>query len=219
MTAALIYQSVNPAVLAGVPWRAKRILDIGCGAGSLGQALKMRQDCWVTGVTFSAAEARLAQQQLNQVVQADLNHFEPAELGQFDCIVCSHVLEHLVEPEQLLRRLQRCLAPQGSLLVALPNVMFWRQRLQFLLGRFRYTEGGLMDQTHLRFFDWHSAQQLLTRSGFALQSRLADGGVPFARLLGPQASQRLNRKALDHWPGLFGFQFVLCAVAKEQGGA
>jgi SAM-dependent methyltransferase len=219
MNPTLVYQSVNPAVLAAIPALAKRILDIGCGAGTLGQALKARQECWVTGVTFSEAEARLAAQQVNQVVMADLNSFDPTALGQFDCIVCSHVLEHLVAPQQLLRRLYPCLSPQGTLLVALPNVMFWKQRVQFLRGRFRYTEGGLMDNTHLRFFDWHSATQLLTSVGFALQSRRADGHLPYSRFFGAAVSQVLNRNALARWPGLFGFQFVLCAGLGQRGAA
>jgi SAM-dependent methyltransferase len=210
MNTALVYQTANPAVLASIPPLAQRVLDIGCGAGTLGQAIKARRDCSVTGVTFSEHEARLARLHINHVVVADLNGFDPAPLGQFDCIVCSHVLEHLMAPEDLLRRLQPCLAPQGVLVVALPNVLFWKQRAQFLLGRFRYTEGGLMDNTHLRFFDWHSATRLLTASGYALQTRAADGQVPWSRFLGTSLSKLLNRNALARWPGLFGFQFVLC---------
>jgi SAM-dependent methyltransferase len=222
---AQVYQTVNPAVLQCVPARAQRVLDVGCGGGALGQALKARGAAWVGGVTFSHSEAALARQHIDQVWVADLNDFDPSCLAQsqglsdgppaglFDCIVCSHVLEHLVAPERLLKQLRHCLAPQGVLVVALPNVLFWKQRLQFVAGRFRYTEGGLMDNTHLRFFDWHTTAQLLRDGGFDVLQQQADGGLPGSRHLGAGLQQRLDQLALRRWPGLFGFQFVLrCGV-------
>ncbi len=205
----MIYQSINTAVLGCVPNGTRRLLDVGCGGGAFGAAVKATLACAVTGVTYSEAEAGSAAQRLDHVVVADLNHFDPAPLGQFDCIVCSHVLEHLLEPQQVLTRLRACLKPGGRLVVALPNVLFWKQRLQFLRGHFRYTDGGLMDRTHVRFFDWRSAEQLVREAGFTALSRHADGGFPLSRHLGPLLGKALDRWALARFPGLFGFQFVL----------
>jgi len=207
----LVYQTVNRAVLDCVPVQARSVLDIGCGGGLFGAALKARRPCTVLGVTFSQAEAELARTRLDRVEVADLNHMDPGVLGLHDCIVCSHVLEHLHEPQRLLRALQACLAPGGTLVVALPNVLHWKQRLQFAQGRFRYTEGGLMDHTHVRFFDWVTAAELLQHAGYRVESRRADGILPLSRLLGPRLSRRINRLAVAWWPGLFGTQFLLCA--------
>ena len=209
VAAPMVYQSVNQAVLRSVPLTARRVLDIGCGGGLFGAALKTRQDCQVTGVTYSEAEARQARTRLDQVEVADLNRIDIATLGRHDCIVCSHVLEHLHAPQHLLQGLRQCLEPGGSLVVALPNVLFWKQRLQFLRGRFRYTEGGLMDSTHFRFFDWHSAAELVRGAGYTLRERRADGVLPLSRLLGHRLAQGLDRQALALLPGLLGVQFVL----------
>src|SRR5437868_1086730 len=135
----LEYGALNQPVLSAVPQIARRVLDVGCGTGSLGRAVKARQQTEVVGVTYSEAEAEKARPNLDQVVVADLNEFDPLPLGRFDCVICSHVFEHLLWPDVLLRSLRPCLGSAGRLVVALPNVLAWRQRLRFLLGRFRYT--------------------------------------------------------------------------------
>ena len=211
----MIYQSINPAVFQRVPPATRRLLDIGCGGGVFGAAVKQALPCSVVGVTYSEAEADQARGQLDQVMVADLNGYDPAPLGEFDCIVCSHVLEHLHAPQQVLSRLRGCLAPGGRLVVALPNVLFWKQRLQFMAGRFRYTEGGLMDRTHVRFFDWHSAEQLVRDAGLTVVERSADGSFPLSRLLGSTLSAAIDRWMLRRFPGLFGFQFVLCCEVAD----
>ena len=208
----MIYQSINQAVFERIPPGTRSLLDVGCGGGVFGAAVKSARACAVVGVTYSEAEAMQARQRLDRVEVADLNDFEPDSLGTFDCIVCSHVLEHLHDPQQVLSSLRACLTPGGVLLVALPNVLFWKQRLEFLRGRFRYTEGGLMDRTHVRFFDWHSADQLIRDAGFEVIERVADGVFPLSRLFGSALSGRINRAVLRQFPGLFGVQFVLHAV-------
>ena len=211
--AALEYSALNRPVLAAIPMSARRILDVGCGTGELGRAIKDRQPAEVVGVTYSAAEATHAADVLDHVIEADLNRFETPELDPFDCIVCSHVLEHLAWPEEVLRGLHPLLSPGGRLVVALPNIVVWRQRLRLLMGEFRYTEGGLMDRTHFRFFDWDSAQNLVTGAGYRIVDAAADGGFPLARFL--PGGRLLSRVALGISPGLFGWQFIIVAQRRE----
>jgi SAM-dependent methyltransferase len=207
--ATLEYSSLNRPVLAAIPTSARRILDLGCGTGELGRAIKARQSAQVVGVTYSSAEAARAQDVLDQVLEVDLNRFETPDLEPFDCIVCSHVLEHLAWPEEVLRHLRPLLAPAGRLVVALPNIVVWRQRLRLLFGEFRYTDGGLMDRTHFRFFDWESARKLVADAGYRIVDAAADGGFPLARFL--PGGRLLSRAALGISPGLFGWQFVIVA--------
>ncbi len=208
-----IYDAVNQLVLQAVPATARSILDLGCGSGSLGRALKRRSggDCRITGVTLSEPEAALARQYLDEVIVADLNEFESKGTGSYDCIICSHVLEHLCWPEILLRRLRAGLAPEGVLVVGLPNILHWKQRVQFLQGRFRYADYGLMDRTHFRFFDWSTARELISSNGYSIVSAVADGGFPqggLVRRLNPFA-EIFDKVALQLAPGIFGWQFVI----------
>ncbi len=212
MNSALTYGSVNPGVLSRVPSDSQRILDVGCGSGVLGRVLKEQRPArFVAGITHSELEAAEARERLDQTIVADLETFDFGELGRFDCVICSHVLEHLRNPVQVLARLRPILAPGGTILIALPNVLYWRQRLQFLMGRFRYTRGGLMDDTHLIFFDWTTARDLVNQAGLRLVASASEGGFPGSRFLGP-AAHVLDSASLRLAPGLLGTQFVLVAT-------
>lgn len=204
----MIYESINRQVLECVPRSSKHVLDLGCGTGVFGKRLRETLGCRVTGVTYSQEEAKLAQPRLNEVVVGDLNEFDPQTVRDVDCAVCSHVLEHLYRPEHLLSRLARALPRGGTLVVALPNVLQWRQRLRFLGGRFRYTDGGLMDRTHYRFFDWNTAQGLLREGGFRVDRAQACGGFPGTRFM-PGLGGVIDKASTALFPGLFSWQFVM----------
>ena len=122
----LVYGAVNRAVLDVVPTGARRILDVGCGDGSLGSALKARQPAEVVGLTYSTDEADLAAGRLDRVEVCDLNALASSGLGTFDCVVCSHVLERLCRPEQFLAPPPGDRSGWPASVVALPNVA-WRQ--------------------------------------------------------------------------------------------
>ena len=208
----MVYEAFNEPVLQFIPTGAKKLLDLGCGNGVLGKYIQERWQAAVTGITYSETEAALARTNLDTVITADLNTFDFAELGQFDCIICSHVLEHLYEPEAVLRKLKGNLSETGTLIVALPNVLFYRQRLEFLKGHFRYTEGGgLMDSTHFRFFDWHTAQEMVQKAGFQIRSAASLGSFPLPvfRKIAPSLARKIDNWATKAYPGTFGWQFVI----------
>jgi SAM-dependent methyltransferase len=209
-----VYGAVNTPVLAAVPITARRVLDVGCGDGSLGRAIKARQPAEVVGLTYSCAEAEAASAHLDRVEVADVNQFEPGGVGCFDCVVCSHVLEHLCWPDRFLVGARVLIGPAGRLVIALPNALAWRQRLAFLAGRFRYTDGGLMDRTHFRFFDWRTAQDLVRGTGYCIVSASGDGVFPLARFL-PVVGSAISRSAMRLAPGLFASQFVIVAEPRE----
>jgi SAM-dependent methyltransferase len=206
-----IYQSLNTNVLIKVPKNAESILDIGCGAGTIGKKIKEDINCQIVGVTYSEAEAQIASQNLDRVIICDLNEFQTDDLGKFDCIICSHILEHLYQPQNLLKRLHINLKPNAIMIVALPNTLHWKQRLEFIRGKFRYTDGGLMDRTHFRFYDWQTAHELLQESGYEILNSEADGSFPLPgvrKFLPALLSCGIDHKAVQNFPGLFGFQFI-----------
>jgi 2-polyprenyl-3-methyl-5-hydroxy-6-metoxy-1,4-benzoquinol methylase len=210
---ALTYRSVNNSVLVSIPKEARKILDVGCGTGELGGVVKSLKQCFITGLTLNPLEAELAKGRLDEVFLVDLNCIQCEDLGKYDCIICCHVLEHLYEPLPILRSLvKNCLTSDGTIIVALPNIVHWKSRLNLLMGRFRYADGGVMDRTHFRFFDWRTAAELVQGAGLQIETSFADGILPFSRLFGPYSSQ-INRHACTIWPGLFGWQFVFTAKA------
>jgi 2-polyprenyl-3-methyl-5-hydroxy-6-metoxy-1,4-benzoquinol methylase len=209
----MFYEAVNGPVLSLVPETAGRVLDLGCGSGALGREIKRKIKCEVTGVTFSDKEANGAREYLDDVVVCDLNEFEPQELGSYDCIICSHILEHLYSPAEVLARLRDNLSSDGVLIVALPNALFWKQRWEFLRGRFRYTEGGIMDRTHYRFFDYATSVELVRNAQFEIITRDVDAyfPLPFLRQRLKFVAGCLDKLASKLIPGLCGTQFIIVA--------
>lgn len=199
----------NPALLALASATPGRALDCGCGAGA--NARLLRERGWeVTGITLSPRERDLASRHCARVVLADLEQALPDEVGSgYDLAVLSHVLEHLRRPELLLAAVARVLAPRGELLVALPNVLFYKVRQRALAGRFDYERAGILDETHLRFYTFASGAALLERSGLEVLDARADGGFPLGpirRALPAAAARRIDAAACRWRPGLFGEQ-------------
>jgi glycosyltransferase involved in cell wall biosynthesis/SAM-dependent methyltransferase len=207
------YGSENPAVFAAIPAGIESLLDVGCGTGSLMKWVRstMGPEVHLEGITYSENEASLAAPFADTVWSGDLNHFDFDRLGRFDCIVCSHVLEHLQWPERVLASLKEHLKANGRLIVALPNVLHFKSRYQFLRGRFRYTDQGVMDRTHFRFFDCASAQDLVRDAGYGIDSLGTPGyfPMPMLRKYVRPFAVAIDKAATGHWPGLFGVQFVL----------
>jgi SAM-dependent methyltransferase len=209
-----VYAGVNECVLSFVPPTAVWILDVGCGTGAFGERLRQERARTVVGITYSQEEAALAAGRLSQVICGELNTFDFVSLGEFDCVILSHILEHLYAPDDLLERLKCVLGPESVIVVALPNVVWWKQRLQFLIGRWRYEDWGILDRTHFRFFDMQSSEELLKQTGYEVLRARPDGLVPFIgpiRRLFPSLVSKLDRLLCILAPGLFAFQFVYLA--------
>ncbi len=215
----MIYEAINKTVLSMVPPSAGRILDVGCGTGSLGSALHQLRPCHITGITYSGDEARIATNNIDHVIQADLNTLDFSPLGNFDCIIMSHILEHLYSPESLLERIKCALLQDSVILVGLPNILFWKQRKEFLIGRWRYQNGGIMDRTHFRFFDAASSEKLLEQGGYTILERRYDGLFPLTKpvrkLMGPLA-RKLEVSICNRMPGFFAWQFVYLASVHQR---
>lgn len=131
------------------------VLDLGCGTGALGSWLNTHKLCTSDGLTLSQAEAEQARPHYRTVVVGNLEtddirtHFGHST---YDFIVCADVLEHLTDPARTLAACHQLLAPDGRLLVSVPNVAYAGLVAELMAGKFGYRDEGLLDRTHLRFF-------------------------------------------------------------------
>ncbi len=163
------YEGVNLLLFNMVPLEASRILEIGCANGRLGQAIKNRNSrCHYIGIELFENAGTQARMVLDKVFIADVEKFEWANLSgeKFDCIIFADVLEHLKNPEETIRSVTTLLSPNGCLLCCLPNVSHWSVINGLLKGEWEYSDSGVLDRTHLRFYTLQTFQTLLQECGF-----------------------------------------------------
>jgi 2-polyprenyl-3-methyl-5-hydroxy-6-metoxy-1,4-benzoquinol methylase len=204
--------------------RDATVLDVGCADGTLARVLKTH-GCRVSGVEGDTAAAETALEHLDDLVVADLNgtslaeHFKPAS---FDVVVLSDVLEHVLEPEQLLKDAVSLLAPRGRVVMSVPNVAHGSLRLALLQGRWQYTATGLLDSSHRRFFTYDGLLELLDRSALvATRSRatVADPLEVEVEVADTQLPADVVEWVRDQ-PHALDYQFVVSAcLAADADGA
>ncbi|WP_051471846.1 methyltransferase domain-containing protein [Patulibacter minatonensis] len=163
------FEHVRPELRVRVPLTAARVLDVGCGAGSLGAALKAERPglrvVGLEGFPEAAAEART---RLDEVLEVDLDAIDglPHPEGTFDAMIFGDVLEHLRDPQRLLRVLLPHLAPGGVLVCSIPNVKHWSVVHPLLVqDRWTYEDAGLLDRTHVHFFTLEEVGTMLDELG------------------------------------------------------
>lgn len=146
-------------------------LDVGCAAGLLGKAIKnCRKDAEIYGIEFNPEYARQAEHYLNGVVCGDVEKIDLQSIGKkFDCIIYADILEHLKDPWTILRTHRSFLTREGSIAVSIPNIQFIGILLSLLFGNWNYTESGILDKTHLRFFTKKTLRKLMDDTGFEIE--------------------------------------------------
>ncbi|MDD4899084.1 MAG: class I SAM-dependent methyltransferase [Candidatus Omnitrophica bacterium] len=147
-----------------------KVLDIGCATGRLLEYLQNEKSCEVKGIEVDCAMAKEAQERCKDVACLDIESCNslPFEKNYFDVVIFADCLEHLKRPDLVLKTIIPYLKKSGILLVSLPNIAFLSVRLGLLFGNFNYTQYGLLDKTHLRFFTLKSAKNLIEGNGFKI---------------------------------------------------
>jgi 2-polyprenyl-3-methyl-5-hydroxy-6-metoxy-1,4-benzoquinol methylase len=197
-----------------------KILDIGCGAGDTGKLIRsIYPDTEVVGITCSESEYNRASQNLSSCLCINIEQdILPEKYEQvFDVLIFSHVLEHLLDPNKVITKLLSYLKPGGKVVIAIPNIANWRERWKIALGKFEYTDGGVMDKTHLHFYTFHTAIKYLIDpiKELQIQHHLVNGSVPLAffrhYLLNASMKQSFDRLGCKYMPNLFGGEILIVA--------
>ncbi len=187
-----------------------RILEIGSHGGHFSRLL-LERECQLTVVEINSEAARIAKRIVPRVIVGDIEDDDVLDELQgrnYDFILFMHVLEHLVDPWRVLDACRGMLHPHGALVALLPNVASWRIRKDlFFRGSFEYTDVGILDRTHLRFFTMNSGKQLFERAGYCvLDIEVLDTSVPLEvrlrRLFGKCIGRMWHRWMIRHYPNL-----------------
>ncbi len=208
----------NQPLLQFLPAGVRRVLDVGCGAGSNARLLQA-QGIDVTALTLSQEEAQLVAPFCVRTIVTDVeNDPLPVSERPFDLILCSHVLEHLARPSRTLSLLSELLRPDGFVLVAIPNMAAWRPRMRILQGNWSRDDTGFFDRTHLQFWSYRTASGIFTGTPFSMVRLGSEYAVPLwpLRRMAPGLSKKLDDKFGMLAPNLFSHQVLMLAQKVER---
>jgi glycosyltransferase involved in cell wall biosynthesis len=194
-----------------------RLLDLGCSDGQF--SAKVRElGNEVTGVDIEKLDG--VGERVDRFVEADLEEGIPSDVGEpYDLVLAADVLEHVKQPDVLLREAAEHLRPGGTIIASVPNFGHWYPRIRVALGLFDYDRRGILDAGHLRFFTRASFNRLIKRVGLKVRRVEAVGPPPEIVQRGAQAGREgvgalgrvaewLSRLGIEFWPTLFAYQFL-----------
>ena len=146
------------------------VLEFGCSKGHVSKHFK-KKGCTVTGIEIDSEMAELAKEHCESTHVANIDDLDFKKLlnKQYDVITFGDVLEHLKHPGMALEYIADILKDDGKLLVSLPNITFGHHRLELLKGSLKYEASGILDRTHVNFFDANGAYDLFESSGYYIK--------------------------------------------------
>lgn len=148
-----------------------KVLEVGCGIGaSLLQIKNNFRNAEVYGIESDEKSGEIAK----GILDVELGNIESMELNYkenfFDYIILGDVIEHLINPWEMIKKLSEYLKPMGNLIASIPNINHITVVKDIINGRFPYTNAGLLDVTHLRFFTLEEINKLFISTGYEVNA-------------------------------------------------
>ncbi len=196
-----------------------RVLDVGCGTGSVSRIIAGSRNAKIIGIEPNSRRAAAARARGLEVYE---ERFTPAVLQllePFDVILFADVLEHVADPGSFLQFARHGLLPGGRVVASVPNVAHWSVRLDLLRGRFDYQPVGIRDATHLRWFTADTVRSLFETNGLRVISLQHTAGVmsqdyyrrPW-RWIPRVVRDSIVRALARRLPLLFGYQHIIHVI-------
>ena len=161
--------------LVALVGQGKKVLDLGCLDGAIGQLLIRNGNC-VWGIDASQAAVPLAREKGVDAQVGDLEKSIDLPDGSFDVVLAAEILEHILNLDGLLEEIRRVLVPDGHLVVSTPNLAALGRRLLLLCNRNPHIEvsfaGGAAG--HVRYFIRDTLFALLREHRFEIEEFTSD---------------------------------------------
>ena len=201
----------RPEMLKYIPSKAGRILDVGCGKGNFGAYLRKRNQAEVWGVEYEPLQAEKARTQLDKIFSGDIAVIiDQLPANYFDVIVCNDVLEHLTDPYTVLEKMRNKLTNDGVVVSSIPNIRYFRNFFDLVFRKnWDYTDNGIMDKTHYRFFTIKSIPKMFDDTGYEV---IQFEGINATKSIRPVL---WNALCLGFFSDIRYLQFATVAKAKK----
>lgn len=198
------YVNDRKEMLGFFPDDANTVLDIGCGQGSFAKQIKDQYQAETWGIEYMPSHGENAQKVLDKVFIGSCEDLiDDLPDNYFDVIYFNDVLEHLVDPYLVLKKLKIKLTSNGKIISSIPNIRYHNTLRMLLVDKeWKYEESGVMDHTHLRFFTKKSIKRMYEESGYKI---IHHQGINKTRSLKPYL---MNLLLLFSGPDIFYVQYA-----------
>lgn len=203
------YVSSHTMAIGAVPENS-RVLDIGGGQGRIARELK-KKGCFVAGIDKNPL---VASENYDLFFQRDLDFIDfDFDLQPYDHVLLLDIIEHLAYPEYFLDQLRvRFGLRQPKIIITVPNIGFFINRLQLLIGNFNYGKEGVLDKTHKRLYTFSTIVKNCRQSGYIVE-KVKGIPAPFPKAIGNNIVGhillQINRMLIAVWRGFFSYQIYL----------
>ncbi|MDT8717980.1 glycosyltransferase [Clostridium sp. 19966] len=146
---------------------ALKVLEIGCACGGTLLEIKNHyKNAELFGIELNSNTTKIS----SLIADIKNSNIEKEELAYeenyFDYIIFADVLEHLLNPWQVLTNIKKYLKHDGNILASIPNVMHYSVIRDLLNGNWNYVDAGILDKTHLRFFTYNQIISMFKNCGY-----------------------------------------------------
>ena len=147
----------------------KTVLDVGCSSGTFGEELINKKSCVVDGIEIDDGDIAEAKKKLRNVYKIDIER-DTIDIGKkYDVIFFGDVVEHLARPVQALEKIKPLLKDDGILVYSIPNITHMLVRLMLISGKIEYGRTGLLDETHLHFYNSQEIYRVFNAAGYEIE--------------------------------------------------
>jgi len=154
-----------------LPKSFTNVIEVGCGQGEFGRLVKKTYNTHYTGIEANLDAALIAQKYLDRVLIGDVfRQLTNLPDNAYDLLICNDVIEHFAAPEDLLQDIRIKMKPNSRLVCSIPNIRVLGNLIHMLINKdFEYTDWGVRDKTHLRFFTKKSIVRFFEDNGFQIE--------------------------------------------------
>ena len=193
-----------------------RIIDFGCYRGEL---LNSLGNLLPGSVLFGSDIEDFVPQHdrtitLLKMDLNDINQLNKLEENKFDVIILADILEHILNPEDMLKKMHEYRTLKSNIFLSIPNSGHWYFRLKVFFGKFDYEENGLFDKTHIKFFTLKTIRELILKSNFEIID-LDYSSIPWENItklkILRKSLGRIERLLIKVRPEIFSYQ-VICKL-------
>jgi 2-polyprenyl-3-methyl-5-hydroxy-6-metoxy-1,4-benzoquinol methylase len=162
------YSNSRSEIAELIPKNIKTILDIGCAQGNFLKLVKEKTKAITWGIELEVEVGMEAKNKIDKIIFGKIEEvINTIPDNYFDCITFNDVLEHLLDPTEVLKLIKPKLSENGTIIASVPNVRhFWNLYELIIKKDWKYRESGILDSTHLRFFTKKSLKRMFEDADF-----------------------------------------------------